>query len=117
MDQSLLNELKLSLEKEKNNLTQELRGIATPDKNVKGDWDAKYENLGEGWDENAQEVTEYATRLPLEHQLEIRLQQVELALQKIDEATYGICEKCSQVIDSERLKADPAAATCIQHTN
>ncbi|MEK7078083.1 MAG: hypothetical protein AAB911_00790 [Patescibacteria group bacterium] len=115
MEQSLLDELKLSLEKEKNNLTQELRGIAAPDKNVKGDWDAKYENLGDSWDENAQEVTEYATRVPLEHELEIRLQQVELALKKIDDSTYGICEVCKSVMDENRLKANPAAATCVQH--
>ena len=115
MDQNFINELKLALEKEKNNLTQELRGIATPDKNVKGDWDAKYENMGDGWDENAQEVTEYATRVPLEHELEMRLQQVELALKKINENTYGICEMCKLMIDENRLKANPAAATCVQH--
>ncbi len=117
MNKELLSELKSALEKDKKTLTKELNTFAVPDKKVKGDWDAKYENLGDTWDENAQEVTEYATRLPLEHELETRLQQVEYALKKIDDGTYGICDKCAQAIDIERLKVSPESTTCTQHTN
>lgn len=116
MNEQILNELKTALEKEKKMLTEELRTIAHPDKKVKGDWDADYQNLGEGWDENAQEVTEYATRLPLEHELEVRLQEVNDALEKITKSTYGICEKCGQAIDIERLRANPSARTCVNHS-
>ena len=115
MDQDILNDLKKTLEKEKALLAEELRSIANPDKNAKGDWDAKYQNLGDSWDENSQEVTEYATRLPLEHELEIRLQDVTGALEKIANGTYGICEKCGEVISIERLKAEPSARTCTNH--
>ena len=115
MDQDILNELKKSLEKEKALLAEELRSFAQPDKNVKGDWDAKYQNLGDSWDENSQEVTEYATRLPLEHELEVRLQNVTDALEKITNNTYGICEKCGEVISIERLKAEPSARICASH--
>lgn len=117
MHKELLNKLKSALEKDKKSLTEELNTFAVPDKKVKNDWDAKYENMGDAWDENAQEVTEYATRLPLEHELETRLQQVEYALKKIYDGTYGICDKCAQAIDVERLKANPSAVTCTQHTN
>lgn len=115
MNEQILNELEQVLEKEKKTLTEELKSFASPDKNMKGDWDAKYQDLGEGWDENSQEVTEYATRLPLEHELEIRLQEVNAALDKITKSTYGFCEKCGVVIDIERLKANPSSKTCIQH--
>ena len=112
MDQDTLNELKKTLEKEKALLAEELRSFAQPDKNVKGDWDAKYQDLGDSWDENSQEVTEYATRLPLEHELEVRLQNVTDALEKITNNTYSICEKCGEVISIERLKAEPSARVC-----
>lgn len=115
MNQEIINELKSALEKEKTTLTEELKSFAHPDKKLKGDWDADYQNLGDGWDENAQEVTEYATRLPLEHELEIRLRDVEDALKKIKNNAYGICEKCGEAIDIERLKASPSARNCIQH--
>ena len=115
MNEQILNELKETLEKEKKTLTEELRSIAHPDKKIKGDWDADYQNLGGGWDENAQEVTEYATRVPLEHELEIQLQEVNDALEKIAKNTYGLCEKCGAAIDIERLKANPSARNCLQH--
>lgn len=117
MDENILKELKQALEKEKKVLTEELRTIANPDKDVKGDWDARYQNMGDEPEDNAQEVTEYATRLPLEHELELKLQDIDAALKRAAEGTYGICEKCGDVIDIERLKAEPAARTCIQHAN
>ncbi|MDP3764706.1 MAG: TraR/DksA C4-type zinc finger protein [bacterium] len=115
MNQELMKELGSLLEKEKKALTEELGTFAHPDKNVKGDWDANYENLGDGWDENAQEVTEYATRLPMEHNLETRLQDINDALEKIKNNAFGICEKCGEAIDVERLRAEPAARVCVQH--
>lgn len=115
MNEQILNELKQALEKEKGVLTEELKSFAHPDKKVKGDWDADYQNLGDDWDANAQEVTEYATRVPLEHELETRLQDVNLALEKISKNTYGLCERCGAVIDVERLKANPEARNCVQH--
>ncbi|MEK7500725.1 MAG: TraR/DksA C4-type zinc finger protein [Patescibacteria group bacterium] len=116
MDHNTLNQLKTSLEQEKETLTKELHSIAEPDKHLKGDWDAKYVNLGSEWDDNAQEVTEYATRVPLEHDLEMRLLEVEMALARIDQGTYGVCEICGEMIPIERLTANPAARTCVQHT-
>ena len=49
--------------------------------------------------------------------LEVRLEQVNKALEKIENDTYGTCEKCGTDIPEERLKANPAATTCIEHTN
>jgi RNA polymerase-binding protein DksA len=44
---------------------------------------------------------------------ESRLSQVEEALERQREGTYGICENCSQAIDPERLRARPEATLCI----
>ena len=41
------------------------------------------------------------------------LLQVEKALGKIAEGTYGLCETCSSLIDVRRLKARPFATLCI----
>lgn len=117
MEEKTLADLKQALLEEKRQLTEELESIADPDKKVKGDWDARYQNLGDEPDDNTQEVTEYATRLPLEHELEIKLQDVNLALKKIEESRYGLCEKCGELIDIERLRAEPAARNCVKHTS
>jgi RNA polymerase-binding transcription factor DksA len=43
------------------------------------------------------------------------LEDVERALQRLDEGTYGTCEVCSRPIDDERLQAMPAARFCLEH--
>lgn len=44
--------------------------------------------------------------------LEARIKEIEKALEKIEKGTYGICEKCHQPIEEERLKIDLAAYLC-----
>jgi RNA polymerase-binding protein DksA len=41
------------------------------------------------------------------------IHQIEAALNRISEGTYGTCAKCGEPIDPKRLKALPTAATCI----
>ncbi|HWQ34171.1 MAG TPA: TraR/DksA C4-type zinc finger protein [Blastocatellia bacterium] len=43
-----------------------------------------------------------------------RLQQINAALQRIDNGTYGICVRCGKQIDPKRLDAEPTAITCMQ---
>jgi RNA polymerase-binding transcription factor DksA len=41
------------------------------------------------------------------------LTDLERALERLDEGTYGVCGRCNRPIGVERLAARPAAATCI----
>lgn len=43
----------------------------------------------------------------------IRLADLDAALLRIDEGTYGTCGRCGQSIGEERLRALPGAAHCI----
>ncbi len=47
--------------------------------------------------------------------LEARLAQVENALAKLADGTYGTCRVCGMNIEEERLAANPAAETCMTH--
>jgi DnaK suppressor protein len=42
-----------------------------------------------------------------------RLQQIENALTKIENATFGACEECLEPIAEKRLEANPSCTTCI----
>ncbi len=42
------------------------------------------------------------------------LKAVDIAIKKIKEGTYGICEDCKKPISKERLKAIPYARFCIK---
>ncbi len=44
---------------------------------------------------------------------EKELKEIEYALNKIEEGTYGICEMCEEEISIERLKVKPQARYCI----
>ncbi|HET6675079.1 MAG TPA: TraR/DksA C4-type zinc finger protein [Nitrospiraceae bacterium] len=70
-------------------------------------------------EESVADTEDLSTRDSVSHQqlsiLEVRNQmrlQVEAALQRLDEGTYGICEDCQQPINEERLKAMPFARRC-----
>ncbi|WP_117208316.1 TraR/DksA family transcriptional regulator [Allorhizocola rhizosphaerae] len=42
-----------------------------------------------------------------------RVNQVERALERLDEGTYGYCERCGNPIPVERLAAFPSATLCV----
>lgn len=43
------------------------------------------------------------------------LTQVDRALEKIDQGTYGLCDRCGEAISEGRLQAMPFAALCLKH--
>lgn len=49
----------------------------------------------------------------LESDARTELVQVKLAMQRIDNGTYGVCAKCEEEISPERLKALPFVELCI----
>lgn len=50
----------------------------------------------------------------LEGHSERVLQEIEAALQRIEEGTYGLCQNCGKPIAEERLEAMPYATLCIE---
>ena len=114
MDKKLLDELKKSLESEKKSITRELENFAKKDDQPKGDWETVYPNRENGsMEEEADEVQEYDNMLPVEHSLELKLKDVNLALEKMAQEKYGACENCGKQIEEYRLKAIPEARLCI----
>ena len=55
--------------------------------------------LDEGLEENAEHI----------------LVEIEAALERIEEGTYGLCADCGRPIGEERLRALPYATLCIDH--
>ena len=47
-------------------------------------------------------------------QIKKRLAEVELALTRINEGSYGFCASCNQMIDTDRLSSNPLASLCIK---
>jgi DnaK suppressor protein len=52
--------------------------------------------------------------LALSAQAAAAVEEIDIALGKIKEGTYGVCEQCHNTIPKERLRALPYAALCVQ---
>lgn len=111
IDKKDFETFKQMLMEEKNKLDKEIKKIATPSEG--GGYEVRYEELGSDSDENATEVDKYSSDLALEGSLERQLKDVNDALERVKEGTYGACNKCDKEINIERLRAYPAARTCM----
>ena len=111
-----INKAKQKLEQEEAQLELELTDIGHLHNAAVGNWDGDAGDLKVGTeDENilADKFEEETTNDAVVSDLEARLLNVKKALDKIEDGSYGICEKCGAEIEEERLEANPAASTCV----
>ncbi|MDD4062240.1 MAG: TraR/DksA C4-type zinc finger protein [Candidatus Pacebacteria bacterium] len=114
MDKKQLKEFEEKLKQEKESLEGIMEEFASESKDNKGDWKTRFPDFkAEGvLDEEADEVEEYSSLLPIEKTLETKLSNINNALSKLDGDNYGNCEKCGKAIEIERLKIMPEARLC-----
>lgn len=117
LKQNEIEELRGALEAEKDSVEEELASHGRMQSDT-GDWQGSSAGFeGEEADplDVADQIEELATNTPLVEELELRHKDIEEALEKIDNGTYGACEECGEAIPADRLEANPAARTCIAH--
>lgn len=61
----------------------------------------------------AHDYANRARRISIVEKMEEQLDEIEKALQRIDDGTYGQCNNCGNYILPERLEALPYAELCI----
>ena len=105
------NILRSRLESERGRLMEELEQLeasaSTTEERREGSPFGKRE-------EEATETLALEKRLVLEKRIKEQLVEVEHALHKFEEGTYGLCDNCSQPIDPARLEALPQASLCME---
>jgi len=62
----------------------------------------------------AQALSDRQTSDLLVHLLDENREQVERALERLHEGTYGVCEGCGRRIPEDRLRYQPAATRCVE---
>jgi len=100
-DKLFLAKQKFYLQKEKKRLENELRKIK------------KFPNFGSSEEDHAQEMGVFEENRGMQAGLLDLQKQVDRAMTKIEKNEYGTCDKCKQSIEIGRLKAFPAANTCV----
>ena len=113
IDQKILSEIKSSLLTQKKELTEELSRISKKDIHEADNRGAQFPEYGDKPDENAQEISDFTTTVATQKILEKSLEDIERALKRMDNGTYGACKYCGKPIGEKRLLARPTAGACI----
>lgn len=103
-----INKIKEQLLKEREEILREVGEITDSADNV------KFPEFGDKLDENAQEIDEYTTNLATDKVLESSLRDINDALSRIENNSYGICKYCHKPINPKRLLARPVASACVE---
>jgi DnaK suppressor protein len=99
----LTQTLRASLEEERDQLQTQLAELDD-------DSEVSYD---ENFADSAQVAGQQGANRALSGQLSENLAEVERALGKMDDGTYGRCERCGKEIGEARLEAMPATRYCI----
>jgi len=103
MRQDRSENLKVRLEKKRLELNARLERISA---NVRRSLDSDSE-------ERAKQLEDSEVVDALGNETRAELRKISIALKKMEEGDYGLCEECGLRIASERMQANPYATACI----
>lgn len=106
-DQTTLSTLRGQLDDERARLTAQITSFE-----VGGDESPAYDD---NFADSGQVAAEQGENQALLNQMNEQLDDIDHALQKMDDGTYGQCEVCGKAIAEARLEAMPATRFCIDH--
>ncbi|MFA6554426.1 MAG: TraR/DksA C4-type zinc finger protein [Candidatus Paceibacterota bacterium] len=118
MNKRDLEHFKTKLLEEKKDLETELGEVAQKNPSLAQGWEATSGNMDvDPADENevADKFEEYEGNKGVMEKLEKQLNEVNSALERINNGNYGICEVCKEPIEKERLEANPSSKISIKH--
>ena len=72
----------------------------------------KYEDLGSSSEDEVQEFEQFEEKAARSGDVTLELSTLRAALKKIQDGTYGVCEKCKGSIEIARLEAFPGSRFC-----
>ncbi|CAN5464026.1 RNA polymerase-binding protein DksA [soil metagenome] len=111
MTAELLTRLRKELETERASLVEDLRGYgADPDSEKV----ARIQGIDDNFADSAAATAERSEMLALIDNARERLAEVDEALLRMDEGTYGECAECGKPIPEARLEARALSVRCVE---
>jgi len=105
-----LNLVRLKLEQMQQQLNKELELILADDRSSKVQ---KGANSYHDRVETAMATSDLERRIALKNQKMNNLAEIEHALYKLEEGSYGVCDSCGQPIEKGRMEVLPYASQCM----
>ncbi|MEI7620605.1 MAG: TraR/DksA C4-type zinc finger protein [Candidatus Falkowbacteria bacterium] len=113
LDAASLEQIKTGLLKQKEQINKDLADLARKDSHETDNRTTAFPEYGYKPDENAQEISEYSANVVTEKVLEDSIEDIDGALKRLENGTYGICKYCQKPISPKRLQARPTASSCV----
>lgn len=117
VDKKVLETIKKELLARREQIISSLEDISQADTHEADNLGSKFPEYGDKPDENAQEISDYSTNSAAEKVLEKTLEDIDGALKRMENGTYGVCKYCGQMINPKRLQARPVASACMTCKN
>ena len=113
MDATKIDGLRESLVARRADIQSEVDRIATELRWLGGDQGDEAGSVGNHLADDGSDVMEQERLGTISADLQDVVRQIDAALERMDDGTYGICQRCGQPINPERLAAFPYVAYCI----
>jgi DnaK suppressor protein len=101
-----LRERRAEIEGEVERMSSELRAIGTDQEDERG-------GLGNHLADDGSNVMEAERLTTISADFTEIVSQIDAALERMDNGTYGTCQRCGKPVNQERLEAFPYVAYCI----
>jgi DnaK suppressor protein len=106
--------LRKQLEDRKAEIENDVLYMANEMRSIGVDQDDENGSLGNHIADDGSNVTEAERIVTVTDDLQSILAQVNAAIERMNEGTYGICQRCGKPINQARLEAFPYVAHCIE---
>lgn len=119
MDKQKIEQYREKLLEEKTKLEEELATVGRINPDNPADWEPVPADTDRDTDPNdkADNMEEFENNTAILKELETQLLDVNDALKRIEDGTYGVCKVGGELISEKRLDANPSATTCVEHMN
>ena len=114
INDQLRSRLHKELESHRHSILDELASYGV---DPHGDKPDRIAGIDEGFADSAAATSERAEAMAFITAARERLAEVDEALQRMDEGTYGVCAVCGIQIPEARLEARPLSVACVEHAS
>lgn len=109
MDQAAFQEIRRRLDDERSHLVAQLADMGIDPATGTPDGD----RFDQGFADSGQSTAEKARVLSMAEEMLGTVKEVDAAIARMQDGTYGTCENCGKPIGDERLDARPVARLCL----
>ena len=114
MNKKQQDSLRKRLEERRAEIESDMSYMAAEMRSIGVDQDEENGSLGNHIADDGSNVAEAERIVTVSEDLQQILAQVNAALERVSDGTYGTCQRCERPIGEERLEAFPYVAYCIE---